>query len=80
MTWLVKTLMYPPSTMDVIAHQRYADEEGHTVVAVGMVAVDAERDGILIDDVWYLAKAPRETVLLQDLADLAIHYYPYFFP
>ena len=80
MTWLVKTLMYPPSTMDVIAHQRYADEEGHTVVAVGMVAVDAERDGILIDDVWYLAKAPGETGLFQDLADLTIHYYPYFFP
>src|SRR5438874_10475071 len=23
MTWLVRTLMYPPSTMDVMAHQRY---------------------------------------------------------
>jgi hypothetical protein len=24
--WLVKTLIYPPSTIDIMAHQRYAEE------------------------------------------------------
>jgi hypothetical protein len=46
--WLVKTLIYPPSTSDVIAHQRYAEEVDETASGLGAGLEAAARDEILM--------------------------------
>src|SRR5215831_8787392 len=48
MTWLVKTLIYPPSTIDVMAHQRYAGEVEAATLALGAGREVTARDGILM--------------------------------
>ena len=47
MTWLVKTLIYPPSTIDVMAHQRYAEELDEAASALAGLEVTA-RDELLM--------------------------------
>jgi hypothetical protein len=48
MTWLVKTLIYPPSTIDVIAHQRYAEEVNAATLGLGVGREVTARDDILM--------------------------------
>jgi hypothetical protein len=48
MTWLVKTLIYPPSTIDVMAHQRYAEEVDEAGAALGAGLEAAARDEVLM--------------------------------
>jgi len=48
MTWLVKTLIYPPSTSDVMAHQRYAEEVDEAASALGTRLEAAAGDEVLM--------------------------------
>jgi hypothetical protein len=48
MTWLVKTLIYPPSTSDVMAHQRYAEAVDEPGSALGTGLEAAARDEVLM--------------------------------
>jgi hypothetical protein len=49
MTWLVKTLIYPPSTSDVMAHQRYAEEVDAATLALGAGReATARDDGLML--------------------------------
>jgi hypothetical protein len=48
MTWLVKTLIYPPSTIDVMAHQRYAEEVEAATLTPGVGGEAPARDEILM--------------------------------
>jgi hypothetical protein len=46
--WLVKTLIYPPNTSDVMAHQRYAEEVDETASVLGVGLEAAARDEVLM--------------------------------
>jgi hypothetical protein len=46
--WLVKTLIYPPSTIDIMAHQRYAEEVNAAILALGVGREVTARDEILM--------------------------------
>jgi hypothetical protein len=48
MTWLVKTLIYPPRTIDVMAHQRYAEEVDEATAAPGAGGGGTARDELLM--------------------------------
>src|SRR5215510_1834596 len=48
MTWLVKTLIYPPSTSDVMAHQRYAEEVNEPASALRAGLEAATWDEVLM--------------------------------
>jgi hypothetical protein len=46
--WLVKTLIYPPSTIDIMAHQRYAEEVDAATLALRVGREVSARDEILM--------------------------------
>src|SRR5215470_13716846 len=48
MTWLVKTLIYPPSTIDVMAHQRYAGEVEEATAAPEVGCAGTAQDELLM--------------------------------
>ena len=48
MTWLAKTLTYPPSTIDVMAHHRYAEEVDDATATLGAGHVATAQDDVLM--------------------------------
>jgi hypothetical protein len=52
--WLVKTLIYPPSTIDVMAHQRYAEEVDEEEVDEATAAPGAGGAGTAWDELLML--------------------------